>query len=315
MGIENIDVKLPIDAISENIPSNENELVTGSAIKQETPESVSPQETELVESVIVHSVDEEQQGETSKSETEETVSDESLLAPHIVEVDNGTSGVVKDGEEPLEGVPVAEQVIEDEIRRNQSSQVETIMAGFTEEQLNALLQSSNKPILDKISALGAQLTDVSARVSSLRKLADMHEGIENDLNNQINSYKENFYRRIVNPILMEIFDVQEYMNSDIASATEETAKILTDYVEMLTKTLQHYGVTVEKVSVGDSYDVRIHKPTKAVPTTDASLDKTIARTRKTLIHYIDGQLVERAPVQVYQFTEAVQAKNDADQAQ
>lgn len=175
---------------------------------------------------------------------------------------------------------------------------------ITAEQMAAVLEDANKPVLSEISAINSSLKDINARVLSLRKLADMHQEIENNLNNQINEYKENLYRRIVNPILVEFFDFQEDMNSEAIGASEETAKILTEYVNIITNILKHYGVTVETVSVGDMYDTRIHKPAKVVQTDDKSLDRTIARTRKTLVHSIDGKIVERANVHVYQYQES-----------
>lgn len=307
MGIENIDVKLPSDAASEVVTTSSDADIAEAPSDPETAETLKEHVPTNLELEDVTLIEEASEGETAAIETPmgETTG---ILTESTSEGDDRD----ETAELPLDGVPLEEEVIEEEVRRTQCDQVDAMSIGLTEEQLNAIIQNAHKPILEQVSALGTQLSDVSARVSSLRKLADMHEEIENDLNNQLNSYKENFYRRIVNPILMEIFDVQECMNSDIASVSEETAKLLTDYIGMLTKTLQHYGVTVEKVSVGDPYDVKIHKPTKAVPTTDATLDKTIARTRKTLIHYIDGQLVERAPVQVYQFTEETTPKDDVN---
>lgn len=302
MEIENIDVKLPNSEMTSS-SSIGGELDLGvecsSPITDEAPESENQESSNDISQSEI-STDVVNPGEEISAPVEVPLSTQSdaLSESEIQETS---------ADAPVDGTPLEEEIIEDDIRRSPNEPI-----CITEEQLKAMLLDSSKPVLDKITSLSSQLLDLSSKVSSLRKLADMHEGIENDLNNQINSYKDNFYRRIVNPILVEIFDIQECMNADIANASEETAKLLIDYVEMLTKALQHYGVTVEKVSIGDTYNAKIHKPTKAVPTTDATLDKTVARTRKTLIHYIDGQLVERAPVQVYQFTETTSAKVDVE---
>jgi len=173
----------------------------------------------------------------------------------------------------------------------------------TEEDIASLIAAANEPVLSEVTEIRQILRDMNARVSSLRKLADMHQEIENNLNNQINEYKDNLYRRIVNPILVEFFDVQEDMNIEAQDASEETAKILTEYVAMITKIFKHYGVTVETVEVGDAYDSSIHNPVKAIPTNEQALDKTIAKTRKSLVHLIDGKVTERASVHVYQYRE------------
>ena len=172
--------------------------------------------------------------------------------------------------------------------------------GITVEQTTELL----KPLHDDLKSIQDSLTDVNARVSSLRKLADMHESIENKLNAQINEYKDNLYRRIVNPILVEFFDVQEDMIQEMSEATDETGKILNEYIENISRILRHYGVTVEIVNEGDVYDSRIHKPVKAVHTSEKDNDKRIAKTRKRLVHSIDGKVVERASVHVYQYRES-----------
>ena len=178
------------------------------------------------------------------------------------------------------------------------------------ERFAALTAANAAQTAEELSGIRSKLTEMDARVSSLRRLADMHQDIEKKLNDEINEYKDNFYRRIVNPILVEFFEIQEDMHADALSADESAAALLNSHVDAITRTLRHYGVTVETVSVGDTYDPRIHKPVRAVPTEDPALDKTIAKTRQTLVHFIDGKIVERAQVQVYQFTAA--AENAAE---
>jgi len=158
-------------------------------------------------------------------------------------------------------------------------------------------------IENELSEIRLILKDMNARISSLRKLADMHQEIERNLNEEINQHKDNLYRRIVNPILIELFDIQEDMNAEANDAGEEAAKILKEYISMLTKVFKHYGVTVKDIAVGDAYDSSIHNPVKAVPTNDKSLDKTIFKTRKTMVHFIDDKIVERSNVHVYQYVE------------
>ena len=159
-------------------------------------------------------------------------------------------------------------------------------------------------VMGEFDKLRTKMSDVDARVSSLRRLADMHQDIEKKLNDELNEYKDNFYRRIVNPILVEFFEIQEDMHADAMTAEESAAKQILEYVDAISRTLKHYGVTVETVAVGDTYDPALHKPVRAVPTDDPALDKTVAKTRQTLVHFIDGKIVERAQVQVYQYTPA-----------
>ena len=104
-----------------------------------------------------------------------------------------------------------------------------------------------------------------------------------------------------NPILVEFFDIQEEIQQDLLTADEKTAEMLGDYVDMMSRTFKHYGVQIEQVNVGDAYDPRIHQPVKAVETDRPELDKTIAKTRKALVHSIDGKVEERARVHVYQY--------------
>ncbi len=312
MKIEDIDVKLPEEQPTEVTSAGEESSDVISAktteLKKDAPEIQTenlPATDTPSEIPDVVNVPLENSEETTMevSVPEETV-------PVANEATEPRESCMHETPPSEQDIPEAEKVIEEEVRKKLPQSDNGSPIGITQEQLTAILNESNEAVLMSVTALGGQLRDINARVSSLRKLADLHEGIENDLNNQINSYKDNFYRRIVNPILMEIFDVQEYMNSDIPTSSEETAKALQEYVDMLTKVLKHYGVTVETVSVGDTYDVKLHKPVKAIPTTDTSLDKKIAKTRKTLIYFIDGQLVERAPVQVYQYTNAVASSSE-----
>lgn len=201
--------------------------------------------------------------------------------------------------------PIADKVIEDETLQTELETQHEAERILNEEQLRVALVESNNVVLAEIGKIKSSICDVDARISTLRKLADMHEEIENNLNTQINEYKDNLYRRIVNPILVEFFDIQEDMNLDAFGANDETKNLLLDYVKAISKVFKHYGVEVETVSVGDKYDPRIHKPVKTVPTDDISLDKTIAKTRKTLVHSIDGKIVERACVNVYQYREPI----------
>jgi molecular chaperone GrpE (heat shock protein) len=193
-------------------------------------------------------------------------------------------------------------------------------AGIPQEQLATLVErfaeisaANAAQTAEELSGIRSKMAEMDARVSSLRRLADMHQDIEKKLNDEINEYKDNFYRRIVNPILVEFFEIQEDMHADALSADESAAALLNGHVDAITRTLRHYGVTVETVSVGDLYDPRIHKPVRAIPTDDAALDKKIAKTRQTLVHFIDGKIVERAQVQVYQYTPA--AENAAPAAE
>lgn len=173
--------------------------------------------------------------------------------------------------------------------------------GVSPEELSQLLDAGNASVLQEVQSIHTTLNDLLARVSKLRKLADMHEEVETNLNNQLNDYKNNFYRRIVNPILVEFFDIQEEIQQDLLTADEKTAEMLGDYVDMMSRTFKHYGVQIEQVNVGDAYDPRIHQPVKAVETDRPELDKTIAKTRKALVHSIDGKVEERARVHVYQY--------------
>lgn len=173
--------------------------------------------------------------------------------------------------------------------------------GVSPEELSQMLDAGNASVLQEVQSIHTTLNDLLARVSKLRKLADMHEEVETNLNNQLNDYKNNFYRRIVNPILVEFFDIQEEIQQDLLTADEKTAEMLGDYVDMMSRTFKHYGVQIEQVNVGDAYDPRIHQPVKAVETDRPELDKTIAKTRKALVHSIDGKVEERARVHVYQY--------------
>lgn len=201
--------------------------------------------------------------------------------------------------------PIADKIIEGDVEQIEKEIRNEAESALNAEQLRIALAESINTLLTEIGKVNSSIADVNARVSTLRKLADMHEEIENNLNTQINEYKDNLYRRIVNPILVEFFDIQEDMNLDALSADYDTKKLLLDYVQAISKVFKHYGVEVENVSEGDTYNPRIHKPVKTVPTDNIGLDKTIARTRKTLVHSIDGKVIERAYVNVYQYREPV----------
>ena len=121
--------------------------------------------------------------------------------------------------------------------------------GVSPEELSQLLDAGNASVLQEVQSIHTTLNDLLARVSKLRKLADMHEEVETNLNNQLNDYKNNFYRRIVNPILVEFFDIQEEIQQDLLTADEKTAEMLGDYVDMMSRTFKHYGVQIEQVNV------------------------------------------------------------------
>lgn len=179
------------------------------------------------------------------------------------------------------------------------------------EKINDLLSNSSEAVNKELQLINDKLNTLDIRVSKLRKLADMHEAIETDLNAQINRYKDNFYRRIVNPILMEIFDLQEDMCQDRSLSGDGSENILDEYIDTITLILAHYGVEVRYVKEGDTYDPAVHKPLKAVPTDDRSLDMIICKVKKRIVHYIDGEIVERAGVFVYQYKEPeAQASSD-----
>lgn len=287
MDLNEIYKKVGFGNVKENEEESEMEVLS---VTETEPEMEVPFVTETGPEMEVPSV---------------TETEPEMKAPSVIET-----------EPKMEVQPVTETkpnvkvtaVTEAESVSDSDEKIEAKESFITEEQMTATLTDVNKPVLDEIATINSSLKDINARVSSLRRLADMHQEIENNLNNQINEYKENLYRRIVNPILVEFFDVQEDMNSEALNATDETAKVLTEYVDMITTIFKHYGVTVETVSVGDVYDTRIHKPVKVIQTDDNTLDRTIAKTRKTLVHSIDGKVIERANVHVYQYQEpAVQS--------
>lgn len=256
------------------------------------PVIVPPEVTEVTDAT--ESIDEKVVSATLDSTEVPSVSNEIVdsNAEKVVELEQSES-------------PIADKIIEGETSQIELETQYESEHILNEEQLRIALAESNKVLLSEIGKISSTISDVNGRVSTLRKLADMHEEIENKLNTQINEYKDNLYRRIVNPILVEFFDIQEDMNLDALSADDDTKKMLLNYVQAISKVFKHYGVEVENISEGDTYDSRIHKPVKTVSTDNIGLDKTIARTRKTLVHSIDGKVIERACVNVYQYSEPV----------
>lgn len=257
-------------------------------------------------------------GEIVKEETAEVTEEEKK---EINEENNEDSEIIiPDSNPPAEEnkEEIKEEIKEESVAAEAEKPVSESQEekALTAEQISAVINDANASVLNKIEKIGSDIKDINSRISQLRKLADLHQDIENNMNNQINEYKENLYRRIVNPILVEFFDIQEDMNAEANNnANEETAKLFEEYVEMITRVFKHYGVCVEKINVGDKYDSRIHKPVKAVPTSDKSLDMTIAKTRKTLVHSIDGKVVERAVVFVYQYQEEKKEQTESEQTE
>lgn len=312
--------------IIENKATENTELLVEKAENAMTPEQV-----ELQLKIAQEQMAEQQ--EVLSCIEEKIPCEEPKIVADVMESEDyiaGSEGAEKTNEEQSSEIAKETEKIE-ETAEETETEIEEISApniakasddeSETEENIASLIAAANEPVLSEVTEIRQILRDMNARVSSLRKLADMHQEIENNLNNQINEYKDNLYRRIVNPILVEFFDVQEDMNIEAQDASEETAKILTEYVAMITKIFKHYGVTVETVEVGDVYDSRIHNPVKAIPTNEQALDKTIAKTRKSLVHSIDGKVVERASVHVYQYREeksqetSEAAQSDTESAQ
>lgn len=178
------------------------------------------------------------------------------------------------------------------------------------QEISEMLDNTRVSVEQELQEISGKLNTVETRVNSLRKLADMHEAIETELNTQINQYKDNFYRRIVSPILMEIFDLQEDMCQERSSYEDDSENILDEYIDSITSILRHYGVKVQFVKEGDVYDSAVHKPLRAVQTDDKSLDMTICKVKKRTIHYIDDKIVERAGVFVYQYKEQKNEETD-----
>ena len=118
-------------------------------------------------------------------------------------------------EPPPEPAPTPEPVLEPLPAAGSQNTV-----GVSPEELSQLLDAGNASVLQEVQSIHTTLNDLLARVSKLRKLADMHEEVETNLNNQLNDYKNNFYRRIVNPILVEFFDIQEEIQQDLLTADE-----------------------------------------------------------------------------------------------
>lgn len=104
----------------------------------------------------VTSIDEAGEAESVAIETPTDDTTEILTASES-EVDD----IDETAEEPLDGVPLEEEIIEEEVRRRQCDEADTTPIGLTEEHLNTILQNAHKPILERVNALGTQLSDVS----------------------------------------------------------------------------------------------------------------------------------------------------------
>lgn len=274
--------------INENKATENTELVVENAENAMTPEQVELQLKNAQEQMEEHQealscIEEKLPCEELKIVADEMESESFIAGSEEAEKTNE-----KQPSETAEGSEKVEEMAEETEVEVEEMSIPNIAKATdeeleTEETIASLIAAANEPVLSEVTEIRQILRDMSARVSSLRKLADMHQEIENSLNNQINEYKDNLYRRIVNPILVEFFDVQEDMNIEAQDASEETARILMEYVAMITKIFKHYGVTVETVKVGDTYDSRIHNPVKAIPTNEQALDKTIAKDRKSVV--------------------------------
>lgn len=244
----------------------------------------------------------------NQTEPEDEMPSEKSESSDLVSVsDKEESDMTENTEESEEtNPPIAEKIIEDEVEQIEEEEQKETKEILDLEQLRIVLDESNNRVLAEIAKINSSINDINARVSTLRKLADMHENIENNLNSQIDEYKENFYKRAVKHILVDFFDIQEHINFNaLNSSDDDTKKMLLGYVKKFSKVFKRYGVYVETVLEGDKYDPRIHEPVKAESTDDKSLDETITKVRKTLVYSIDGKVVERVRVNVYQYCEPV----------
>lgn len=297
---------LEVTVLEERLyPQPEEEKVQSSYLNNE-PEKKEEGSGELYQMINDSGSSYEEESENENTETEtviEAAEDLISFEPEIgFEEDNKENCSEEKPEER------SEERSEDKTEAAPAASGDSIMKEIENisKRLDVLSDNLNQGSLEKeLNDLNTKLSDLSSRVSSLRKLADMHEDIETKLNNRINEYENNFYRRIMNPVLIELFDVQEDMMAEAESAgvTDDVRKILFEYIESLTKVLKHYGVRVETVSKGNTYDPKIHKPLKAINTDNKELDGKIEKVKKHLVHFIDDKIHERAGVFVYQYSE------------
>ena len=159
---------------------------------------------------------------------------------------------------------------------------------------------------EKIDALNKQFSDRIAR-------SEYEAKIIQNMDSELKTYKDDLYRSILKPLILELIDLREsilkmsafYLKKPEGEQTIPNATFA-DYAEDISDILEKYDVEVIKSISGDDCISGKHKILKTVPTDKESLHKKIAESLSSGYMY-NGRVIFAERVNVYKFEESVPA--------
>ena len=176
--------------------------------------------------------------------------------------------------------------------------------------LSEQLAAQHREQLSYISALSSEVEELSSKVTAGNRAIAVHEQIENNLNTELQKYKNDFYDKLASPFLMQFIGL--YM--DITEEMEELEEELTkdpdnEFLKMHLKSLGYYadsvrgaltnnGVEIKTPEPGSKYDYKEQRISKTVPADAPELRDCIASVRSSAFIY-NGKILRPAKVVVY----------------
>ncbi len=164
---------------------------------------------------------------------------------------------------------------------------------------------------EKIDVLNKQFSDRIARNEYEAKI------IQN-MDSELKAYKDDLYRSLLKPLILEIIDLRESilkMSAFYLKKPEGEQAIpnatFADYAEDISDILEKYDVEVIKSNSGDDCVSLKHKILKTVPTDKESLHKKIAESLSSGYMY-NGRVIYAERVNVYRFEEGTGTSKDVE---
>lgn len=176
--------------------------------------------------------------------------------------------------------------------------------------LSEQLATQHQEQLSYISALSSEVEELSSQVAAGNRAIAVHEQIENNLNTELQRYKNDFYDKLASPFLMQFIGLYMDITEECEELEEELEKAPdNDFLKMHLKSLRYYadsvrgaltnnGVEIKTPEPGSKYDYKEQRISKTVPADDPELRDCIASVRSSAFIY-NGKILRPAKVVVY----------------
>jgi molecular chaperone GrpE (heat shock protein) len=156
-----------------------------------------------------------------------------------------------------------------------------------------VLSEMTERVLDQLTRMQSEQDEFSA-------LERRHVGIIEKLHAENTSLRQGELAQALKPILLDLARLHDDVANLIAHSGEELRKAAV-IPELIVDVLSRHGVIQIRPEVGELFDAKQHQATQVVPTTDASLDATVAAVRRAGFVTDGGYLVRPAQVDVHRY--------------